>query len=74
MSHHDAAPASAGGAGGMTAPNLEARIEHLEHQVERLSKALTLMGIAADFASAPSTPDTYGSAPADLRQIELRPA
>ena len=73
MSHHDAAPASAGG-GGMTAPNLEARIEHLEHQVERLSKALTLMGIAAEFASAQPALGTCEPAPDDPRLTERNPA
>ena len=58
----------------MTAPNLEARIEQLEHQVERLGKALTLMGIAAEFASAPSTLDTSAPAPDDPRLTERNPA
>jgi hypothetical protein len=58
----------------MSAPNHEARIEELERQVERLSKALTLMGIAAELVSAPSTPDTCEPAHADLPLTALRPA
>ena len=54
--------------------HLTARIEHLEHQVERLSKALTLMGIAAEVVSAPSTLDTCEPAPDDPRLTERNPA
>jgi hypothetical protein len=53
---------------------LTARIEELERQVERLAKALTLMGIAAELVSAPSTPDTCEPAHADLPLTALRPA
>ena len=54
--------------------DLTARIEKLERQVERLAKALTLMGIAAELVSAPSTPDTSEPAHADLPLTALRPA
>ena len=72
MTHHDQTTTCGGGA--LSAPDLEARVAQLEHQVERLTKALALMGIAAEFASAPSTPDTSAPAPVDRRLTELRPA
>ena len=53
---------------------LTARIEELERQVERLAKALKLMGIAAELVSAPSTPDTCEPAHADPPLTALRPA
>jgi hypothetical protein len=54
--------------------DLTARIEELERQVERLAKALKLMGIAAELVSAPSTPDTCEPAHADPPLTALRPA
>ena len=56
--------------GALTAPDLEARINELEHQVERLSKALTLMGIAAEFVSAQPALDTSAPALGDPRLTE----
>lgn len=53
---------------------LTARIEELERQVARLSKALTLMGIAAEMLSDRPTPGTSAEAPTDPQLIALRPA